>query len=58
MATRKIRYTGPQAEREIAATGQVVQQNHQVEVDEELAKALNQQDVWEYVKDESKKGKE
>ena len=48
---KKIRYVGPDAEVQIAATGQVVQQNHQVEVeDDELAKSLlEQKDIWERV---------
>lgn len=47
MATTKIRYVGPHDEVEIAATGDVVKQNNQVEVDSDLAKSLLQQSVWE-----------
>lgn len=55
MPTQKVRYVGPQAEVEIAATGDLVKQGHQVEVDSELAKSLlEQQDVWE--KADRKKG--
>jgi hypothetical protein len=48
---KKIRYIGPNDEVQIAATGQIVQQNHQVEVeDDELAKSLLEQtDNWEPV---------
>lgn len=48
---RKIRYIGPNAEVQIAATGQVVAQNHQVEIeDDDLAKSLLEQtDNWEKV---------
>ena len=58
MATRKIRYVGPFAEGvEIADTGQWVQQNHQVEVDEDVEKLLlEQKDNWEKV-DPPKGGK-
>ena len=43
-------------ERQIAATGQVVEANHQVEIeDDELAKALlEQSDVWEAVTKDKK----
>lgn len=47
---KKLRYVGPSDEVQIAATGQIVQRGHQVEVeDDELAKALLEQDVWERV---------
>lgn len=47
---KKIRNISPD-ERQIAATGQVVEANHQVEIeDDELAKALlEQSEVWERV---------
>lgn len=47
MAKTKIRYVGPFDAVEIAETGEVVQQNHQVEVDSDLAKRLLEQSVWE-----------
>lgn len=47
---KKIRYVGPNTEVQIAATGQIVEQGHQVEIeDDELAKSLLQQEVWERV---------
>lgn len=48
---KKIRYVGPNDEVQIGATGQVVQQNHQVEIeDDDLAKALlEQEENWERV---------
>lgn len=55
MATQKIRYVGPFDEVEIAETGDRVQQNHQVEVDADLAKRLLEQSVWE--KADAKGGK-
>ena len=47
---KKIRNISPD-ERQIAATGQVVPPNHQVEIeDDELAKSLlEQKDIWERV---------
>lgn len=54
MAT-KIRYVGSEESREIAATGQVVERGHLVEIeDDELAKSLLKQAVWE--KADKKKG--
>ena len=52
---KKIRNISPD-ERTIAATGQVVPSNHQVEIeDDELAKALlEQEDVWERVTSKEK----
>ena len=54
---KKLRNVSPD-ERQIAATGQVVPVNHQVEIeDDDLAKALLEQvEVWERVT-ESKKEK-
>ena len=48
---KKLRYVGPFSEVQIAATGQTVQQNHQVEIeDDDLAKSLLEQtDNWERV---------
>jgi hypothetical protein len=48
---KKIRYIGPEDEVQIAATGQVVPRNHQVEIDDDdLAKSLlEQKDNWERV---------
>jgi hypothetical protein len=48
---KKIRYVGPNESVQISATGQTVQQNHQVEIeDDELAKSLlEQEDNWERV---------
>jgi len=48
---KKIRYIGPNEEVQIAATGQVVSQNHQVEIeDDDLAKSLLEQtENWERV---------
>lgn len=53
---KKIRYVGPHDEVQIAATGQIVQQNHQVEIeDDDLAKSLLEQtDNWEKVSPASK----
>lgn len=55
---KKIRYVGPFDQIQIAATGQVVEQNHQVEIeDDELAKSLLEQtDNWELVKKEKSSG--
>lgn len=47
MATKKIRYVGPFDVVEIAETGQSVEQNHQVDVEEDVAKRLLEQAVWE-----------
>jgi hypothetical protein len=48
---RKIRYIGPNVEVQIAATGQIVKQNHQVEIeDDDLARSLlEQKSNWEKV---------
>lgn len=47
---KKIRYVGPYDAVTIAATGQVVQNNHQVEIeDDDLAKSLLEQEIWERV---------
>lgn len=48
---KKIRYVGPSDEVQIAATGQIVERGHQVEIeDDELAKSLLQQEEnWERV---------
>lgn len=43
----KVRYVGPFDAVEIAETGQVVEQNHQVEVTTELGRSLCQQATWE-----------
>lgn len=50
----KVRYVGPHESVRIP-DGQVVQQNHQVEVSAELAKSLLEQESWE--KADAKGGK-
>ncbi len=45
----KIRYVGPFPEVDLPATGEVVQQNHQIEVDDEIGRALVKQQDWEKV---------
>lgn len=54
---KKIRNISPD-ERQIAATGQLVPPNHQVEIeDDELAKSLlEQEDVWQKVTKEKSDG--
>lgn len=52
---KKIRYVGPHDEVQIAATGQIVPRGHQVEIeDDDLAKSLLEQEVWEPVRKETK----
>jgi regulator of replication initiation timing len=46
---KKLRYVG-EHQVVIAATGQVVEPNHQVEIeDDDLAKSLLEQEIWERV---------
>lgn len=56
MAKEKVRYVGPNVEVRIEETGDVVQQNHQVEVDGALAKRLLEQDTWEKAEPGKAKG--
>ena len=53
---KKIRYIGPEVEVQIAATGQVVQQNHQVEIEDDdlAASLLEQESNWEKVTSKEK----
>ena len=46
----KIRYRGPHDQVEIAATGQIVDRGGTVDVDDEIAAALCEQDCWQPVK--------
>lgn len=54
----KVKYTGPSAEVEIAATGDVVERGNTVEVSDELGKSLCEQDIWEKVSTKAPEKKE
>lgn len=43
----KIKYVGPSAEVEIAATGQSVERGGSVDVPDDIGKSLCEQDTWE-----------
>lgn len=53
--SRKFKYVGPFEEVEIAATGQVVQRGHTVEIDDpDVSAGLDGQDTWEPVVDKKR----
>lgn len=53
--SRKFKYVGPFDEVEIAATGQVVERNHTVDIeDPEVSKGLDGQADWEPVVDKKR----
>ena len=53
--SRKFKYVGPFDEVEIAATGQVVQRGHQVEIeDPDVSAGLDGQADWEPVVDKKR----
>lgn len=51
----QIKYTGPSPEVWIAATDQTAENGKPLEVDDEVAKELVKQDVWEKVTTKAKK---